>query len=120
MKLLLPLASAWSIHLFAVPQTPGTKPTLPELLQFKILTEIGTKYMQFGALLLDDSTGARVRNLENQHQRDAERINQEILQEWLTGSGKKPVTWKTLVEVLRDIELSTLADDIAAAVKCQA
>ena len=75
--------------------------------------------MQFGALLLDDSTGTRVKNLEHQQQRNAERINQEILQEWLTGSGKNPVTWETLVEVIRDIELSTLADDIAA-VKCQA
>ena len=74
--------------------------------------------MQFGPLLLEDSTGARVTNLENQHQRNAERINQEILREWLTGSGKKPVTWATLVEVLREIKLSTLADDIAA-VKCE-
>ena len=73
--------------------------------------------MQFGAVLLDESTGARVRSLEHQHQRNAERINQEILQEWLAGSGKQPVSWATLVEVLRDIELSTLADDIAA-VKC--
>ena len=73
--------------------------------------------MQFGTFLLDDRTGARVRNLEHQHQRHAEHINTAILQEWLTGSGKKPVTWATLVEVLRDIELSTLADDIAA-VKC--
>ena len=43
---------------------------------------------------------------------DAEQINTEILQKWLTGSGKKPVSWATLVEVLRDIELSALAGDI--------
>ena len=48
---------------------------------------------------------------------DPERISIEILQEWLTGRGKKPVTWSTLVEVLHDIELSTLAGDIEA-VKC--
>ena len=48
---------------------------------------------------------------------DAERINIEILLEWLTEKGKQPVTWAALVEVLRDIELSTLAGEIEA-VKC--
>ena len=80
--------------------------------------EISTKYVQFGAFLLDDRNGSRVRNMEHQHHYDAERINTAILQEWLAGSGKKPVTWATLVEVLHDIELFTLADNIEA-VKCQ-
>ena len=47
----------------------------------------------------------------------AEEVNTEILQEWLTGRGKQPVTWATLVEVLHDIELATLASDIET-VKC--
>ena len=55
--------------------------------------------------------------MAHKHLNDAERINTEILQEWLTGRGKQPVTWVTLVEVLRDIEFSTLADEIEAA-KC--
>ena len=41
----------------------------------------------------------------------------EVLQQWITGRGKHPVTWKTLIEVLRDIELSALAGEIEA-VKC--
>ena len=48
---------------------------------------------------------------------DAEQINMEIIQEWLAGRGKQPVTWATLVEVLRDIELSTLAVEIET-IKC--
>ena len=75
--------------------------------------------MDFGTCLLDDSTGAKIKNLEHQHQRHAEHINTAILQQWLNGRGKQPVTWATLVEVLRDIELYTLADDIEA-VKCSA
>ena len=47
----------------------------------------------------------------------AEEINKEILEQWITGRGKQPVTWKTLTEVLRDIELNTLAGEIEA-VKC--
>ena len=76
--------------------------------------EVGTKFTQFGAILLpQDQSGARVKNMAYKHSNDAERINIEILQEWLTGKGKQPVTWSTLVEVLCDIGLSALADDIS-------
>ena len=47
----------------------------------------------------------------------AEQINTEVLEQWITGRGKHPVTWKTLTEVLYNIELSTLAGEIEA-VKC--
>ena len=50
---------------------------------------------------------------------DAERINVDILKKWLSGRGRQPVTWTTLVEVLHECQLSTLASDIEA-VKCQA
>ena len=107
--------------------TPGTKPTLPELLKFtctdkrvvNIPVEIGTKYVQFGTFLLEDRNGSRVKIMARKHHYDAEEINIEIFEEWLTGRGKQPVTWATLVDVLHDIELSTLAGEIEA-VKCPA
>ena len=107
------------------PHNPGTKPTLQELLRFKctdgrvvsVPVEVATKYVHFGIFLLDDQNGSKVKNIAHKNHCDAEQINTEIFQEWLTGRGKKPVTWTTLVEVLRDIELSTLAGDIEA-VKC--
>ena len=100
----------------------GTKPTLPELLKFtcadgkvvNIPVEIATKYVQFGTFLLDDRNGLRVRIIEHKYHCDAEQINTEILQKWLTERGKKPVTWATLIEVLRDIDLSAVAGDIEA------
>ena len=82
-----------------------------------IPVEIAIKYVQFGTFLLDDRTGSRVKIMAHKHHYDAERINTEILQEWLTEKGKKPVNWATFVEVLHDIELSALADEIEA-VKC--
>ena len=102
--------------------TPGTKPTLQELLRFtcidgsviNIPVEIGTKYVKFSTFLLDDSNGSRVKIIARKHHYDAEEINTEILKEWLTGRGKKPVTWATLVDILRDIELSALASEIEA------
>ena len=82
-----------------------------------IPVEIATKYVHFGTLLLDDRTGSRVKTMAHKKHYDPEQINTEILQEWLTGKGKQPVTWAILVEVLHDIELSSLAGDIEA-IKC--
>ena len=101
-------------------QPSGTEPTLTELLKFKctdgkvinIPVEIGIKYVQFGAFLLEDRNGSKIKIIAHKHLNDAERINTEIIQEWLTEKGKQPVTWATLAEVLHDIELSALADEI--------
>ena len=85
--------------------------------RINIPQEIGVKYYQFGLLLLEDNTGARINTLTHKHMKDAEQINMEVLQQWLAGRGKHPITWKTLTEVLHDIELSRLAGEIEA-VKC--
>ena len=82
-----------------------------------IPVKVATKYVQFGTFLLEDRTGSRVKIMAHKNYNDAEQINTEILQEWLTGRGKQPVNWAILVEVLHDIELSALAGEIEA-VKC--
>ena len=95
-------------------------PTVLECTRFQgreriinIPQEISNKYKMFGLLLLDDPNGTRVRNIEHDY-REIEQINTEILREWATGRGKKPVSWETLTEVLRDIELGALASEIEA------
>ena len=97
-----------------------SKPLLPELLKltctdgrvFRVHEEIATDYFQFGIFLLDDKSGARVKSIAREHHYHAEQINMEILQEWLSGRGKLPVTWATLVEVLGGIKQFTLAEAI--------
>ena len=100
--------------------------TLIECVRFRgrekrinIPQEIGIKYHEFGLFLLDDKTGARIRSIAHKHRDDAEQINMEVLEEWTTGRGKHPVTWKTLTQVLHDIELSTLAQEIEAVKFCE-
>ena len=83
--------------------------------RINIPQEVSTKYPQFGILLLEDTNGARVHNMEHKHRGDVEQINIEILQEWVSGRGRLPVSWTTLTEVLRDVELSELTSDIEAA-----
>ena len=41
-----------------------------------------------------------------------DKINEDILQRWISGKGLKPFTWDTLVKCLRDTELNTLANEI--------
>ena len=52
--------------------------------------------------------------MEHKHRGDAEQINMEILEEWVRGRGRQPVSWPTLTEVLRDVELRELASGIEA------
>jgi hypothetical protein len=89
---------------------------MPELLNFKagdrsinIPREIGSKYQNFGAQLLQEHTLAHINDLEHRYQRNGEEINRRILHEWLEGRGRKPTTWATLVSVLLDIEMGELA-----------
>ena len=97
------------------------QPTLVECVRFRgrerrinISQEIGSKYITFGALLLEERTGERVSAIALKHMYDSEQTSFEILQEWIAGRGRHPVTWDTLIEVLHDLELSTLAREIEA------
>ena len=55
-----------------------------------------------------------MRLFELDYLRDPEVIVLKILQDWLDKKGV-PVTWKSLIEVLRHIELKELADQIEQA-----
>ena len=78
---------------------------MPELLSEKlnVAVQIGAKYPKFGTHLLDDKTGAIVEALEIEHSKNAERINMAILRQWLQGKRVKPVTWSTLLTVIKKI-----------------
>ena len=96
----------------------GERPNLLKLLSFpgkrgdiNIPKQVSTKYFIFGILLLNDETGAEVRTIATKHHEDAEQINLEILTLWIQGKGK-PLSWDVLIDVLKVIGLSTLAEDI--------
>ena len=102
----------------------SSKPSLVDLLTFpgkermiNIPQEIGTNYVPFGILLLKDDTGAVVDAIGLKHKDNVQMINLEVLREWVTGKGRQPVSWQTLIDVLYSIGLSTLASDIQD-VKC--
>ena len=67
----------------------------------------------FGTLVLQDGNSAKVDAIIKKHMKDSDDINMEIFQLWLNGAGLQPVSWKTLVDVLNDIELHVLAGKIS-------
>ena len=98
----------------------SSTPTMMEIIRFplkdskvNLAQEIGTKYFEFGTFLFEDATGARISALEEELRHNAQNINRQIFREWLSGGGKKPVSWETLIAVLEDIGLSELAKLIA-------
>lgn len=50
------------------------------------------------------------KTIENQN-KDSEAC-QEMLSQWINGQGSAPASWKTLIQALKDIELSTLAEKL--------
>ena len=95
------------------------QPSLPLLLEFpgqtrrlNIIEEIGTRYRMLCPLLLNDTSGAITKAITQQFQNNAIDINFEILTQWIQGKGRAPVTWETLVEVLKRIALAELAREI--------
>ena len=76
-----------------------------------IAEKIATDYKLFGTQLLKDSDGSKVRIIEMKHQ-DPVDITVEILEQWLQGRGRMPITWQTFVQCLRDTELNVLANNI--------
>ena len=76
-----------------------------------IAEKIATDYKLFGTQLLKDSEGSKVRIIEMKHQ-DPVDITVEILEQWLQGRGRMPITWQTFVQCLRDTKLNVLANNI--------
>ena len=89
----------------------ASQPDLPELLRLGVPERAGVHYTIFGTLLLDDTTGCRVKNIEESNKGDPELIVINILRYWLTRE-PTPVTWENLIKTLRESGLNTLAEDI--------
>ena len=80
--------------------------------QLNIIQSIGTRYPTLGIFLLEDDNGVLVDALRFEHNHNAEAITRAIFQRWITGTGSKPITWRTLVDVLRECQLAAQADAI--------
>lgn len=72
-------------------------------------------YEKIGGELLQDSYGNKVEIKATDNFYQVIDTNVDILREWLQGSGKRPVTWRTLIQVLDKCGRSELAQDMRKA-----
>ena len=104
---------------------PAPAPTLREFTCFTTahgrvnLAERISNYWDFGLQLLEDDNGDQITAIERELGRSAVDINRQIFRLWVQENGRQPVTWATLVAVLRDIKLMRLAREIETAVAIQ-
>lgn len=88
------------------------KLTLQAMVRMNLHNEIGGDYYKFGVMILDDDYGNKTDAIVHTNNGNVEMICIKILQRWLKGGGRQPVTLLTLVQVLREINLHSLATDI--------
>ena len=92
--------------------TMNSKPTLPRLMEEGIITKIAPNYHDFGIFLLNDEDGSIIDSIVIKFKEDPNRITKEILKRWLQGRGVGPLTYATLVKILKKTELNVLAQTI--------
>lgn len=77
-----------------------------------VAKRIGKSYYRVGIELLEDSNAVEVIWNDNSYKIVDTVV--EILEEWLKGNGKRPVTWRTLLQILEKAD-RPLAIDISKA-----
>ena len=93
------------------------RPILPTLLNFPVSSgdklnlavEISDHY-SFSIQLLEDESGNILSLISHDVGNSHERILQEVFKKWLNGQGKPIKTWKTIVQVLKDLKMLRLAE----------
>eukprot|EP00731_Ephydatia_muelleri_P012929 Em0007g239a len=80
-----------------------------------IIQKTSTCYTNLAMYLLDDDNCEIVDSLKEKCHGDPEEIVTAVYKKWISGTGRKPVTWQTLLDVLREIELNSLAEEIETA-----
>ena len=82
-----------------------------------IIQRTSTSYTKLGMHLLDDDNCDIVEGLEEKYHHDPVKIVTAVYKMWVSGTGRKPTTWQTLMCVLRERELNIVADNIKYALK---
>ena len=82
----------------------GDKPEMWQLQRFEVVNEVSTDWEKLALAL-----HLRGEIIREQSQFQAEAACHNVLQRWLNGEGRQPVTWDTLVNCLEDIGHGTFA-----------
>ena len=79
--------------------------------KIEIINTIASDWTTVGDFLDFDPAGAKLKQIKAD-EKGVEACCRAMFQFWLEGNGVKPVSWATLVTVLRDSKLCALADQV--------
>lgn len=81
----------------------------------EVIKSLAADWKSFGVHLDFDGDGTTLNLIEAGHRNHPIACCMEMFQRWLQGSGRQPVTWGVLVELLEDFEHRHLARKIKEA-----
>ena len=82
--------------------------------KIKIIESVAPIWQELCAQLNFDERGSQLSLIEKEHPGDLKGYCRTIFQHWLDGNGL-PCTWRTLVELLCDLDRKNLAKEIESA-----
>ena len=96
------------------------RPTLQQLMllrspsgkRVKIIQAIAAGWRHLGISLYFDETGRTLDRIAHEHPFDPEACCTAMLREWLEGRGRQPATWATLIDLLKDADMTSLAQQL--------
>ena len=80
--------------------------------EVEIIRSISAKWMTVGVHFNFDRYGHMISLIDVHYPSDPEACCAEMMEKWVGGKGRQPANWATLVEVLRNAEFITLADEV--------
>ena len=69
-------------------------------------------WRDLGVLLDFDDNGTELDIIAKEHPLDPKACCRAMFQHWLKGNGITPCSWRTIVELIKDADQETLADEI--------
>ena len=97
-----------------------TRPKLHELKLLKkqsgakieVIKSVAPFWKDVGYFLDFDEYGSYVDSIEKKCSHNPDECCTEMLKQWLQGKASRKPTWKDLIDILKDCELNTVADEL--------
>jgi len=88
---------------------------LPSGERVKIIETVAKDWRKVGSQLNFDRVGNQLDIIERQKSNNPVACCEAMFQHWLNGNGVKPITWNKLIDILKDCECITLAEQVQRA-----
>ena len=84
----------------------------------EIIKTVSPRWKEVGMHLDFDATGVKLKQIEADNYREGvESCCQAMFQYWLEGNGVQPISWNTLIRILRNSSFNTLAIQLHTALR---